>query len=233
MFERFTDRARRVIVLAQAEARDHAHNYIGTEHLLLALAEEDGGIATQVLSALGFKKDEIASEVGQGDTPDPVGHIPFTPRSKKVLELALREALQLGHNYIGTEHLLLAVVRDGGGKAAEILGSDLQDVRQAVLKVLAEQADDARKKTLHIVGVREPDAQWELMKAVFDACVAARVDLPQVVATFFGSAGPDTSGMLTDLTDQVAGYTGMDSSGVELELNKLPVGITKLRVYLN
>jgi ATP-dependent Clp protease ATP-binding subunit ClpC len=139
MFERFTDRARQTVVLAQEEARLLSHNYIGTEHLLLGLLREGDGLAARSLRRLGIQLDRVRSDVeqiiGRG-TEAPPGHIPFTPRSKKVLELALREALQLGHNYIGTEHILLGLVREGEGVAAQVLvrrGADLDRVRATVL----------------------------------------------------------------------------------------------------
>jgi ATP-dependent Clp protease ATP-binding subunit ClpA len=142
MFERFTNRARHVVVMAQEEARDLQHNYIGTEHILLGLLGEPEGMAGQALTRLGFTSDgvrqEIISRVGLGKKPIG-GHIPFTPRAKKVLELGLREALQLNHNYIGTEHILLGVIREGDGVAAQILIAQAQDlltVRMAVLDLL-------------------------------------------------------------------------------------------------
>src|SRR5213595_2904602 len=138
MFERFTDRARRVVVLAQEEARMLNHNYIGTEHILLGLIHEGKGVAAKSLESLGISLEAVRSQVeeliGRG-TSGPTGHIPFTPRAKKVLELSLREALQLGHNYIGTEHILLGVIREGEGVAAQVLvklGVDLNRVRQQV-----------------------------------------------------------------------------------------------------
>src|ERR1700744_1396806 len=122
MFERFTDRARRVVVLAQEEARMLNHNYIGTEHILLGLIHEGEGVAAKALESLGISLEAVRQQVeeiiGQGQQA-PSGHIPFTPRAKKVLELSLREALQLGHNYIGTEHILLGLIREGEGVAAE------------------------------------------------------------------------------------------------------------------
>lgn len=118
MFERFTDRARRVIVLAQEEARGLNHNYIGTEHILLGLIHEGEGVAAKALESMGISLEAVRQEVeeiiGQGTEP-PVGHIPFTPRAKKVLELSLREGLQMGHKYIGTEFLLLGLIREGEG----------------------------------------------------------------------------------------------------------------------
>jgi ATP-dependent Clp protease ATP-binding subunit ClpA len=142
MFERFTDRARRVVVLAQ-EARLLNHNYIGTEHLLLGLIHEGEGVAAMVLESLGISLEAVRAQVeeiiGQGQSA-PTGHIPFTPRAKKVLELSLREATQLGHNYIGTEHILLGLIREGEGVAAQVLvklGADLSRVRQQVIQVLS------------------------------------------------------------------------------------------------
>jgi ATP-dependent Clp protease ATP-binding subunit ClpC len=143
MFERFTDRARRVVVLAQEEARMLNHNYIGTEHILLGLIHEGEGVAAKALESLGIALEGVRQQVeeiiGQGQQA-PSGHIPFTPRAKKVLELSLREALQLGHNYIGTEHILLGLIREGEGVAAQVLvklGADLNRVRQQVLQLLS------------------------------------------------------------------------------------------------
>ncbi|HYU59003.1 MAG TPA: ATP-dependent Clp protease ATP-binding subunit [Actinomycetota bacterium] len=143
MFERFTDRARRVVVLAQEEARLLNHNYIGTEHILLGLIHEGEGVAAKALESLGISLEAVRQQVeeiiGQGQAA-PTGHIPFTPRAKKVLELSLREALQLGHNYIGTEHILLGLIREGEGVAAQVLqklGADLNRVRQQVIQLLS------------------------------------------------------------------------------------------------
>ena len=144
MFERFTDRARRVVVLAQENARLLNHNYIGTEHLLLGLIQEGEGVAARGLMSLGIRLESVRSEVeetlGQGRRM-PSGHISFTPRAKKVLELSLREALQLGHNYIGTGHILLGLVREGDGVAVQVLeklGFDLAGVRQTIIRLLSE-----------------------------------------------------------------------------------------------
>ena len=138
MFERFTEKARRVVVYAQEEARMLNQNYIGTEHLLLGLIREQDGIAAKALESLNISLEDVHGQVedliGRG-TFVPTGHIPFTPRAKKVLELSLREALQLGHNYIGTEHILLGLIREGEGVAAQVLlnlGADLDKVRSAV-----------------------------------------------------------------------------------------------------
>jgi hypothetical protein len=143
MFERFTDRARRVVVLAQDEARMLNHKYIGTEHILLGLIHE-GGVAARALESLGISLDAVRQQVeeiiGRGQQA-PSGHIPFTPRAKKVLELSLRESLQLGQAYIGTEHILLGLIREGDGVAAQVLvklGADLNRVRQRVTQLLHE-----------------------------------------------------------------------------------------------
>ena len=142
MFERFTDRARRVVVLAQEEAGMLNHNYIGTEHLLLGLIGEGEGVAAKALQSLGISLDAVRQQVeeiiGQGQQA-PSGHIPFTPRAKKVLELADREARALGHDYVGTEHILLGLIREGDGVAAQVLvnlGADLNRVRQQVIQLV-------------------------------------------------------------------------------------------------
>jgi ATP-dependent Clp protease ATP-binding subunit ClpC len=142
MFERMTDHARRVVVLAQEEARLLNHSYIGTEHILLGLLREEDGIGCQALvrhgMSLAAARTEVVEIIGQG-VESPVGHIPFTPRAKKVLEFSLREALQLGHNYIGTEHILLGMVRGGEGVAAQVLakeGLTIGQLRETVLDLL-------------------------------------------------------------------------------------------------
>ena len=157
MFERFTDRARRVVVLAQEEARMLDHNYIGTEHILLGLIGEGEGVAAKALESLGISLEAVRQEVeeiiGRGQQAPP-GHIAFTPRAKKVLELALREAQQLGHNYVGTEHILLGLIREGEGVAAQVLvklGADLERVRQQVIQLLhghqgKQPVDDGRRR---------------------------------------------------------------------------------------
>jgi ATP-dependent Clp protease ATP-binding subunit ClpC len=149
MFERFTDRARRVVVLAQEEARMLKHGYIGTEHLLLGLIHEGEGVAAQVLDRLDVglaqARARVEAIVGEGRAA-PSGHIPFTPRAKKVLELSLREAVQLGHNYIGTEHILLGMIREGEGVAAQVLtglGVDLATARREVVETLSARAVEA------------------------------------------------------------------------------------------
>ncbi len=148
MFERFTDRSRRVVVLAQEEARMLNHNTIGTEHLLLGLIHEGEGVAARALESLGISleavRQQVEEVVGRGEEP-PSGHIPFTARAKKVLELSLREAIQLGHDHIGTEHILLGLLREGDGVAAQVLvklGTDLNRVRQQVIRLLHGYAPD-------------------------------------------------------------------------------------------
>ncbi len=150
MFERFTDRARRIVVLAQEEARLLDHNYIGTEHLLLGLIHEGEGVAAKALEQLGISLEAVRTQVeeiiGHGGS-SPSGHIPFTPRAKKALELSLREAIQLDHNYIGTEHILLGLIREGEGVAAQVLvklGADLSGVRQQVIQLLSGFARGTR-----------------------------------------------------------------------------------------
>jgi ATP-dependent Clp protease ATP-binding subunit ClpC len=142
MFERFTDRARRVVVEAQAEARTLDHSYIGTEHILLGLIREGKGVGPKALESLGISLDTVRQQVqeiiGQGQHA-PSGHIPFTPTAKKVLELALAESKALGHHYVGTEHILLGLIREGDGVAAQVLvrlGADLNQVRQQVIQLL-------------------------------------------------------------------------------------------------
>ena len=167
MFERFTDRARRVVVLAQEEARDLDHNYIGTEHLLLGLCHEGAGVAVDALEALGVSlaavREQVEEIVGRGGQ-QPSGHIPFTPRAKKVLELSLRESQQLGHEYIGTEHLLLGLIREGQGVAARVLGNlgvDLGRARQQVIELLSAGPGSAVAEGEAAVRIRGSRAQLE------------------------------------------------------------------------
>jgi len=162
LFEKFTDKARRVVVLAQEEAKLLNHNYIGTEHILLGLIHEGEGVAAKALEALGINLEQVREQVqdiiGQGQQ-SPSGHIPFTPRAKKVLELSLREALQLGHSYIGTEHLLLGLIREGEGVAAQVLtklGADTNKVRQQVIQLLSGYQG---KETVSVGGESQPQAK--------------------------------------------------------------------------
>ncbi|NBP49870.1 MAG: ATP-dependent Clp protease ATP-binding subunit [Actinobacteria bacterium] len=161
MFERFTDRARRVVVLAQEEARLLNHSYIGTEHILLGLIHEGEGVAAKALESLNISLEAVRAQVeeiiGTGGS-SPSGHIPFTPRAKKVLELSLREALQLGHNYIGTEHILLGLIREGEGVAAQVLvklGADLSRVRQQVIQLLSGYQSQSSKGESQPAGSKE------------------------------------------------------------------------------
>ncbi len=205
MFERFTDRARRVVVLAQEEARMLNHNCVGTEHVLLGLIHEGEGVAAKALESLGISLEAVRQQVeeiiGQGQQA-PVGHLPFTPRTKKVLELSSREALQLGHDYIGTEHILLGLIREGEGVAAQVLvrlGADLNRVRQQVIRLL--QRDHGGEPTAH--AALRPGQPGRRERAGPLAEILGRVDsigsrlsaLEQRVGT-----GPD----LRDLDQQIA-----------------------------
>jgi ATP-dependent Clp protease ATP-binding subunit ClpC len=172
MFERFTDQARRVVVLAQEEARHLNHNYIGTEHLLLGLLHEGEGVAAEALKSLGISLEAVRAQVqetvGQG-VDAPTGHIPFTPRAKKVMELSLREALQLGHNYIGTEHLLLGLIRQPEGVAAQVLAAvdaDAARVREQVVWLLTGEGEQAGPRA-RLVRMTVPEDLRELDEQVF------------------------------------------------------------------
>jgi len=174
VFERFTDRARRVVVLAQEEARLLNHNYIGTEHILLGLIHEGEGVAAKALESLGISLEAVRQQVeeiiGQGGS-SPSGHIPFTPRAKKVLELSLREALQLGHNYIGTEHILLGLIREGEGVAAQVLvklGADLSRVRQQVIQLLSGYSGQGRESQGAVSGASSGGEQSQTGSLVLD-----------------------------------------------------------------
>ena len=180
MFERFTDRARRVVVLAQEEARLLGHNYIGTEHILLGLLHEEDGVAARVLDQLGVSLDAVRARVqsiiGEGGAV-PSGHIPFTPRAKKVLELSLREALQLGHNYIGTEHILLGLIREGEGVGALVLtnlGADLAVVRETVVQQLSGPVAGVRRVRVEPTGMMRPRETPAAAKAGVEARRLAR-----------------------------------------------------------
>jgi ATP-dependent Clp protease ATP-binding subunit ClpA len=178
VFERFTDRARQVVVLAQEEARTLKHNYLGTEHILLGLLRKEDGIAAQVLASFEVTlvevREHVAQIVGEGGEVT-TGQIPFTPRAKKVLELALREALSLGHNYIGTEHILLGLTREDGGVAAQILralGTDAESIRDRIVETLVSEPRTTRR----LRGLRPPMAMvgghapcWEYLVEGRDA----------------------------------------------------------------
>jgi ATP-dependent Clp protease ATP-binding subunit ClpC len=197
MFERFTDRARRVVVLAQEEARMLNHNYIGTEHLLLGLIHEGEGVAAKALESLGISLEAVRQQVEEiiGRGPQaPSGHIPFTPRAKKVLELSLRESLQLGHNYIGTEHILLGLVREGEGVAAQVLvrlGADFSRVRQQVIQLL--HGHQGEKLESSAAALRERGLPPEIA-ARLDAIASRLAVVEQRAGT-----GPDTG----DLDQQI------------------------------
>jgi ATP-dependent Clp protease ATP-binding subunit ClpC len=207
MFERFTDRARRVVVLAQDEARMLNHNYIGTEHILLGLLREGEGVAARVLESLGITPEAVRLQVeeitGRGKSP-PSGHIPFTPPAKKVLELSLREALQLGHDYIGTEHILLGLLREGAGVAAQVLvrlGADLNRVRQQVMGMLHSTPPDPGRR----VGPSERAivARFRTRLDTLDTRLAA---IERRVGT-----GPDTA----DLDEQIDRVRGERNAAAE------------------
>jgi Clp amino terminal domain, pathogenicity island component/UvrB/uvrC motif len=199
MFERFTDRARRVVVLAQEEARMLNHNYVGTEHILLGLIHEGEGVAAKALESLGISLDAVRQQVeeiiGQGQQA-PSGHIPFTPRVKKVLELSLREALQLGDDYIGTEHILLGLIREGDGVAAQVLvrlGAELNRVRQQVIQLISgQQPQPGRQPQREGATVAEVQARLDVVEGRL-AAVEQRV-----------GTGPDTS----DLDEEIGRIFG-------------------------
>ena len=185
MFERFTERARRAVVLAQEEARKLDHGYIGTEHLLLGLIREGEGVAAKALESLGISlktvREQVVARVGRGQRP-PSGHIPFTERAKRVLELSLRESGQLGHRYIGTEHVLLAIVREGDGIAAQVLtglGADLDRVRQQVIELISgQQPQPGHRPSREAAQVTEVQARLDVevvpILRVADADAAVR-----------------------------------------------------------
>jgi ATP-dependent Clp protease ATP-binding subunit ClpC len=200
MFERFTDRACRVVVLAQEEARMLNHSYIGTEHILLGLIHEGEGVAAKALESLGISLEAVRQQageiIGQGQQA-PSGHIPFTPRTKKVLELSLREARQLGHEYIGTEHILLGLIREGEGVAAQVLvrlGADLKRVRQQVILLLHGYQG------------------WDLEGS---AAAPAERGLPPELAVRLGAIGSRLSAV-----EQRAG-TGPDTSDLDQQIEQV------------
>jgi ATP-dependent Clp protease ATP-binding subunit ClpA len=234
VFERFSDRARRVVVFAQEEARLLGHNYIGTEHLLLGLVHDDEGVACQALESLGISLSAIRAQVeeiiGQGQAA-PTGHMPFTPRAKKVLELSLREALQLGHNYIGTEHILLGLIREGQGVGAQVLqklGADLERVRRTVTQrlqgyegeeVAAGEAPQTDPKELVRKTAERARRARELSKRL-----ATSLDDPSVTAddVFYGFLvmeerllGLEVVARLLEETDQPAESEGEAKTGEE------------------
>jgi ATP-dependent Clp protease ATP-binding subunit ClpC len=244
MFERFTDRARRVVVLAQEEARLLNHNDIGTEHLLLGLIHEGEGVAAKALESLGIRLGAVRSQVeeiiGQGQSA-PGGHIPFTPRAKKALELSLRESQQLGHNYIGTEHILLGLIREGEGVAAQVLvklGADLPRVRQQVIQLLSgyaggkEAAEQAGART-RLVRMTVPD---DLREAEEQLAQARREKEAAIDAQDF-----DQAAALRDKERQLRGRlaererewtAGVDLAAVIQENQRLHREVERLRELL-
>lgn len=196
MFERFTERARQVVILAQDNARKRKHNYIGTEHILLGLLKEEEGLAARVLDSLDITYEEVGQQVdricGSGTEETP-SQIPFTPRAKKVLELALREALSLGHNYIGTEHVLLGLVRENEGVAARILldfDADAEKIRNEIIRMLSGPGDRTAKTP-----TAQPAAK--VMEKLFDAQSKALGGLKNDAAT---------QELIKELTRLVRGY---------------------------
>ena len=197
VFERFTDRARRVVVLAQEEARILNHNYIGTEHILLGLVHEGEGVAAMALESLEISlpdaRAQVEEVIGHGGMA-PSGHIPFTPRAKKVLELSLRESRQLGHNYIGTEHILLGLIREGEGVAAQVLinlGADLSRVRQRVIQLVSDAGDVAQEIDEPLIGFRagQPIPMRRPVAATAPSCSFCYRDLWEVDHYVAGPGG--------------------------------------------
>jgi Clp amino terminal domain, pathogenicity island component/ClpX C4-type zinc finger len=221
VFERFTDRARRVVVLAQEESRLLNHNYIGTEHILLGLIHEGDGVAAQALTSLGISLADVRGEVeriiGHGGSA-PSGHIPFTPRAKKVLELSLREALQLGHNYIGTEHILLGLIREGEGVAAQVLGdlgADLATVRQRVVQLLSGYQGGTSS------GVFSSEGSGAISRAVFTRastpqCSFCRRDLSEVERYAIGTGAAICNECITAAHAALAAATTGDEQIIVL-----------------
>jgi ATP-dependent Clp protease ATP-binding subunit ClpA len=241
MFERFTDEARRVVVLAQEEARLLNHNYIGTEHLLLGLIHEGEGVAARALESLGISLEAVRAQVeeiiGQGQSA-PTGHIPFTPRAKKVFELSLREALQLGHNYMGTEHILLGLVREGEGVAAQVLvklGADLARVRQQVVQVLSGYAGGedvgARMRLVRMTvpdDLREAEEQLAQVRREKEAAIQAQ-DFEQAA-----TLRDQEKQLLPRLAEREREWTaGVDLTAVIQENHKLHREVERLRDLLH
>jgi ATP-dependent Clp protease ATP-binding subunit ClpC len=205
MFERFTDRARRAMALAQEEAQRH-HSGVGTEHLLLGLIQEGEGVAAKALEALGISLESVSQQVQEiigPAKPPPSGHSRFSPRARQVLKLSLREALQLGHHYIGTEHLLLGLMREGEGVAAQVLvklGADLGGVRQQVIQLLqgyqGQEEPEAGRTAPRSGGARpgQPGTLAEILRGV-DSIDSRLSAMEQSVG-----AGPEVS----DLDEQIA-----------------------------
>ena len=240
MFERFTDRARRVIVLAQEEARRLDHNYIGTEHILLGLIHERPGVAAKALESLGISLQAVRAQVeeiiGQGQSA-PTGHVPFTPRAKKVLELSLREALQFGHNYIGTEHILLGLIREGEGVAAQVLvrlGADQARVRQQVIQLLSGSAGGEVGARARLVRMTVPDdlreAEEQLAQVRRDKEAAIDADDFEQAATLRDQERQLQTRLATREQEWMA---GVDLAAVIQENHNLHSEIERLRELLH
>jgi ATP-dependent Clp protease ATP-binding subunit ClpA len=240
MFERFTDRARRVVVLAQEEARLLNHNYVGTEHLLLGLIHEAEGVAAKALELLGIRLEVVRAQVeeivGQGQRA-PTGHIPFTPRAKKVLELSLREAKQLGHDYIGTEHILLGLIREGEGVAAHVLvklGADLSRARGQVIGLLSGDAgtEEAAVRT-RLVRMTVPD---DLIEAQEQFAQVRRDKEAAIDAEDFGRAAAlrdKEQQLLRMLVERELEWrAGVDLAAVVQENERLHREVERLRELL-
>jgi ATP-dependent Clp protease ATP-binding subunit ClpA len=240
MFERFTDRARRSLFLSQEEARRLNHNYVGTEHLLLGLVSEGQGVAAKALESLGISLEAVRAQVeesiGQGQRA-PTGHIPFNPRAKKVLELSLREATQLGHNYIGTEHLLLGLLREGEGVAAQVLvklGADLSRVRQQVIQLLGGYAGGkeagARTRLVRMTvpkDLREAEEQLAQMRRQKEQAIQAQ-DFEKAAAL-----RDQERQLLTRLAKRERAWTaGVDLEAVVQENENLHSEVERLRELL-
>jgi ATP-dependent Clp protease ATP-binding subunit ClpC len=241
VFERFTERARRVIVLAQEEARLLNHDYVGTEHLLLGLAHEGQGVAAKALEVLGIRLETLRSQVeeiiGRGQRA-PSGHIPFTPRAKKVLELSLRQALELGHDYIGTEHLLLGLIREGEGVAAQVLvklGADLPRARGQVIELLSGHAGGmeaaARSRLVRMTvpdDLREAEEQLAQVRRQKEAAIEAE--------EFDRAAGlrDQERDLLARVAERERAWTaGVDLAAVVQENQRLHGEVERLRELLH
>jgi ATP-dependent Clp protease ATP-binding subunit ClpA len=240
MLDRFTDRARRSLFLSQEEGRRLNHNYVGTEHLLLGLVSEGQGVAAKALESLGISLETVRAQVeeiiGQGQWA-PTGHIPFTPRAKKALELSLREALQLGHNYIGTEHLLLGLIREGEGVAAQVLvkwGGDLSRVRQQVIQLLSGSVRGmeagARTRLVRITvpeELRQAEEQLAQVRGEKEEAID-RQDFAQAAALRDAEKQ-----LLTRLAKQEQEWTaGVDLEAVVQETHNLHREVERLRELL-
>jgi ATP-dependent Clp protease ATP-binding subunit ClpA len=242
MFERFTDNARAVVVAAQNEARAFKHGRIGTEHVLLGLYSSPTGIAAQALSRLGITADTVRAEVeemiGHG-TETPSGHIPFSPRAKKVLELGLREALQLGHNYIGTEHILLALEREGEGVAAKILAihvGNMRDLRSTTIALIDEYTKPGTGRPSRTSAADEVVAAAEALAGgapmgshhLLEALIRAEGSMAATVLAQLGIS-PDA---IADKVDEIDADSTTDATPQETAARKMEIRIEGDEVHL-